>query len=86
MNNLEWINKQIEECNKIIENLKMRIIEDKKYPSLVKAHMGEIENITQSKQRFEQIKTELIEYNEIKKYGISYENFKKKEVKDEKNE
>lgn len=59
MNSLEWINEQIEECKKTIICLNIRIIEDSKYPSLVKTHNERIEDITQLKQRFEQIKTEL---------------------------
>jgi hypothetical protein len=59
MNSIEWIDEQIEEINKTIEHLKIRIIEDKEFPSLVKGHMEKVENITQLKELFELIKSEL---------------------------
>ena len=38
MNSLEWINEQIKECKQAIQQLKIKIDEDKKYPSFIKCH------------------------------------------------
>lgn len=59
MTNLEWVNNQLEDCDKVIKQLNIRKDEDKKYPSLVKSYNEQIENIMGLKQRFEQIKSEL---------------------------
>lgn len=59
MNSLEFINQNIFECKNYIEHLENKIIEDKKYPSLVKDHKERIEEIKPILNHLQQIKSEL---------------------------
>lgn len=60
MNSLEFINQNIFECKNHIEYLEIKIIEDKKYPSLVKPHKEQIENLKPILNHLQKIKRELI--------------------------
>lgn len=66
MNSLEWINKQIEECKQAIQQLKIRIDEDKNYPSFIKCHNERLKELKPILQTLQQIKTELEAWYEIK--------------------
>lgn len=66
MSNLEFINEQIEECKQSIQQSKIRIDEDKKYPSLVKCHKERIEELKLILKRLEQIKTILEAWEVVK--------------------
>lgn len=59
MNSLEFINQNIFDCKNHIKYLENKIIEDKKYPSLVKSHRERIEDLKPILQQLEQIKSEL---------------------------
>lgn len=59
MNSLEFINQNIFECKNHIEHLEIKIIEDKKYPSLVKYHKERIEELKPILKQLQQIKTVL---------------------------
>ena len=72
MNNLEWINEQIEECKQSIKECKKRIREDKEYPSLVKCHQTNLEELTMFNKHLNQIKTELEAWKVVKP-NIKYE-------------
>ena len=66
MSNLEWINEQIKECDKMIENLNIKKDEYSKNKSLVKTYNNHIKNLTGLKQRFEQIKSEFEAWEVVK--------------------
>lgn len=74
MTNLEWINEQIEECDKMIEHLNIRKDEYSKNKSLVKTYNQHIKNLTGVKQHFEQIKTELEAWGIIKNHMELHQN------------
>lgn len=70
MTSLEWVNAQIKECKKTIDDLKNRIIEDSKYPSLVNEHNEQIRIVNDVMKNFENIKIELEAWKETQKYLI----------------
>ena len=72
MTSLEWVNAQKEECKKTIDDLKNRIIEDSKYPSLVNEYNEQIRIVNAVVKYFENIKIELEAWEVIKPY-IKYE-------------
>ena len=72
MNSLEWINRQIKECKQSIKQSEIRINEYKKYPSWVKGHKEQIEELKPILKVLEQIKTEL-EAWEVVKEDIVYQ-------------
>lgn len=76
MNSLEFIEKIIKNLKEILKGIDKRIQDDQNYPTLLAHDIGEKEHFEKELAYFQQIKTELEEYNEIKKYGISYDNFK----------
>lgn len=59
MTNLEFLNQNIIECEKHIEHLETQIIEDKKYPSFVKAHKERIKELKLILKHLQQIKSVL---------------------------
>jgi hypothetical protein len=86
MNSLEFIDELIENIETniyITESVLKTYDEDSDDEEEVNTLKNNLEYLKERLKYSKQIKTELEEYNEIKKYGISYENFKKKEVKDE---
>lgn len=85
MNSLEFIDELIEniETNIYITEAVLKTYEDSDDEEEINTLKNNLEYLRERLKYSKQIKTELIEYNEIKKYGISYENFKKKEAKDE---
>ena len=68
MTSLEFINQNIFECKNHIEHLETQIIEDKKYPSLVKAHKERIEELKPILKQLQQIKSVLEAWEICKKY------------------
>lgn len=75
MNNLEWINEQIKKSDKEIEYLEIKIIEDKKYPTLVEFHKERIEELKPILNHLLQIKTileawEIAKAKEIDLYDV----------------
>ena len=70
MNNLEFINQNIFECENRIEHLEIKIIEDKKYPSLVKSHKECIEELKPILKHLEQIKNILEAWKELNELFI----------------
>lgn len=66
MNSLEFINQNILDCKNHIVYLENKIIEDIKYPSFVKCHKEQIEELKPILQQLEQIKAELEEYQKLK--------------------
>ena len=72
MNTLEFIEREIG----IIESEKKRYLTKFRYEPNDVYLNNFIESLEKKIDYLQQIKKELEEYNEIKKYGISYENFK----------
>lgn len=70
MTNLEWINEQIEECDEMIEHLKIKKDKYSKNKSLVETYNKHIKNLTGVKQHFEQIKSELEAWEIVKNKNV----------------
>lgn len=73
MNSLEFIDEEIKYCKKELEENKQNCLIAEFGKTLL---VGRILYLRKKLRALYQIKKELEEYNEIKKYGISYENFK----------
>lgn len=71
MNSLEWINKEIKKTLKTYKAFKLDYV-----LFLRESDKRDYQKAKLKLKYLQQIKKELEEYNEIKKYGISYENFK----------
>lgn len=63
---IEFIKINIFECKNHIQYLNNKINEDKKYPSFVKCHKEQIENLKPILQTLEQIKCELEAWEVVK--------------------
>lgn len=71
MNSLKFVEEEIEQNKRLFERYTNHLLA---FPSSIIENRRE--EIREELTYLQQIKKELEEYNEIKKYGISYENFR----------
>lgn len=71
MNSLKFVEEEIEQNKRLFERYTNHLLA---FPSSIIENGRE--EIREELTYLQQIKKELEEYNEIKKYGISYDNFK----------
>lgn len=66
MNSLEFIENQIKEIDKQLDYYKRKIDEDSMFKSFIESYTSTIKDLTNLKNTFLQIKTELEEYKKLK--------------------